>query len=69
MDEEHELICKGIAHYEDIIEKKFNGTFVLTPEVVMAMKKIRSIQSLCVHEFDDNGLCIYCHYQNPQEAE
>ena len=36
------------------------STFVFNPDVLNFNAKIRELQSICPHEFD-NGYCIYCN--------
>lgn len=36
------------------------SVFVLQPEVLQYMEDNEYLRSICSHEYDENGVCIYC---------
>jgi hypothetical protein len=55
-----EEIRKRIIENNKIIEQSLSPTFVLNRAVQKAIEDNKRLQSLCDHEYDDLGYCIYC---------
>lgn len=55
-----EDIRKKIIENNLIIEQSLSPTFVLNRAAQKALEENKKLQSICHHEFDDLGYCIYC---------
>ena len=55
-------IKKKIDENNRRIEAIFNpAAFVLNEEVAALLKENSELREQCIHDFDENGLCIYCY--------
>ena len=49
------------------IEAIFNpAAFVLNEEVAELLKENDSLRKQWAHEYDDNGICIYCYHKEEE---
>ena len=55
-----EEIRQKIIENNKIIEQSLSPTFVLNRAAQQAMEENKKLQSICQHEFDELGYCIYC---------
>lgn len=53
-----EKIDKYMADLQDAFPA---GTFVLDPKVAEINQKIYKLREQCKHEYDENGICVYCY--------
>lgn len=43
--------------------------FTLNSKIAPYQDKIKKLQDICPHKYNDKGVCIYCHYQEAQYGE
>ena len=55
-----EDIRKRIIENNLIIEQSLSPTFVLNKAAQKALEDNKYLQSICDHEYDELGYCIYC---------
>jgi hypothetical protein len=55
-----EEIRLKIMENNKIIEQSISPTFVLNKAAQKALEENKRLQSICHHEYDDLGFCIYC---------
>lgn len=51
-------IDKNLAAIEKILQSEF---FTLNLEITNLKAEIVSLQKICIHEFDENGICRICY--------
>lgn len=43
------------------------GTFTLNEAAYRILKENDKLRAQCQHEFDDNGICIYCDFEEDKD--
>lgn len=56
----HEKIDQNNHMIEDLFKATMT-TFILNHGVADLIKENEELQKQCQHEYDDNGVCIYCY--------
>lgn len=51
-------VDKCMSELQEAIMK---GTFVLNPRAEEINQKIHKLRQKCKHEYDKDGICIYCY--------
>lgn len=58
--DQFEIHAQVVEKNRQIKELLTPDSFVLNEAVRDLLDEIRSLQSVCKHEFDEKGRCIYC---------
>lgn len=62
-------IKKQIDENNKKIEALFNPSmFILNSEINRLITENNSLRACCKHEFDENGLCIWCYEKREEES-
>jgi hypothetical protein len=65
---ESSQIKKKIDENNRKIEQIFNpATFILNEEIQTLLKENEALRAECAHEFDKNGICIFCYAKRGED--
>lgn len=65
---ESSQIKKKIDENNRKIEQIFNpATFILNEEIQALLKENETLRAECAHEFDENGICIFCYMKRGED--